>query len=365
MNDDSNRSQLNSLKAELERVETDLRFLRVKASELESRILAQEQVEQSQARSEVLARVVAPPPVIPNVPESLKPEPPPIPQPTPIATVQPASQSAPPIIRTVPASALSATITPQPSIPEPSRAVISEPALRAPKPPVEPAAPRESFEMRLGTYWFVRVGIVMVLTALVFLGNYAYQHYVGLLGPLGKVILMYAASGGLLAGGAILPRKHERLKNYGQVLFAGGLAAVYFTTYAAYHFPNLQVITSVVVDGALLLAWTSYIVWLADRKKIGNPGRFCNWTGLLHSVDHKRRQLHADLELAAGNCRGVFSGSQSLGDADVCEHRGELRKLFVLALLCGRERHRRIRGASFDFRILDDFHGCRFPEPSC
>jgi hypothetical protein len=113
----------------------------------------------------------------------------------------------------------------------------------------------------------VRIGIVMVLTAMVFLGNYAYQHYVGLLGPLGKVVLLYAASAGLLAAGKILPRKQERLKNYGQVLFAGGLAAVYFTTYAAYHFQNLRVISSPILDGVLLLAWTAYIVWLADRKK--------------------------------------------------------------------------------------------------
>ena len=36
----------------------------------------------------------------------------------------------------------------------------------------EPAG-RGSFEMRLGTYWLVRIGIVMVLTALVFFGNLA------------------------------------------------------------------------------------------------------------------------------------------------------------------------------------------------
>ena len=121
--------------------------------------------------------------------------------------------------------------------------------------------------MRLGTYWFVRIGIVMVLTAMVFLGNYAYQHYVGLLGPLGKVILLYLTSAGLLAAGALLHRKEEKFRNYSQVLFAGGLAAVYFTTYAAHHFPNLRVIHSVLIDGVLLLGWLSYIVWLADKKK--------------------------------------------------------------------------------------------------
>jgi hypothetical protein len=102
---------------------------------------------------------------------------------------------------------------------------------------------------------------------MVFLGNYAYQHYWSLMGPVGKVALMYLGSAGLIAAGIILPRRQERLKNYGQVLYAGGLAAIYFTTYAAHHFPNLRIIESAVLDGFLLLAWTAFIVWLADRKK--------------------------------------------------------------------------------------------------
>ena len=231
MNDDSNRSQLNALKAELERVELDLRFLRVKADQLEATILAKER---------------ATPPPLPA-----QPVPPPIIAPIPVeTTVQrpPLPPSPPPIIQ---------------SAPEPIFQVAVDP-----EPPVSAApAQSESFELQLGTYWFVRIGIVMVLTAMVFLGNYAYQHYWSLMGPVGKVALMYLGSAGLIAAGAILPRRQERLKNYGQVLFAGGLAAIYFTTYAAHHFPNLRIIESAVLDGFLLLAWTAFIVWLADRKK--------------------------------------------------------------------------------------------------
>src|ERR1019366_10610254 len=43
--------------------------------------------------------------------------------------------------------------------------------------------PKASFEMRLGTYWLVRIGIVMLLTGLVFFGNYAYENFIGRLGP--------------------------------------------------------------------------------------------------------------------------------------------------------------------------------------
>jgi uncharacterized membrane protein len=135
--------------------------------------------------------------------------------------------------------------------------------------PAPPTAKSESFEMRLGTYWLVRIGIVAMLTALVFFGAYAYQNFIGKLGAGGKVALLYIASGVLLGFGAWFQRKaaKESLRNYAQVLSAGGLAAVYFTTYAAHHFPNLQVIKSAALDGALLLGWAGFMAWVADRKK--------------------------------------------------------------------------------------------------
>jgi uncharacterized membrane protein len=126
-----------------------------------------------------------------------------------------------------------------------------------------------SFEMRLGTYWLVRIGIVMVLTGLVFFGNLAYQNYISQLGPGGKVCLLYLASAALLGAGWWWQRQaaKESLKNYAQVLFAGGLAALYFTTYAAHYVEPLKIIQSPLADGVLLLACAGFMVWIADRKK--------------------------------------------------------------------------------------------------
>ena len=140
------------------------------------------------------------------------------------------------------------------------------PPLAAPMP--APAKP-ESFEMRLGTYWLVRIGIVAMLTALVFFGSYAYQNYIGKLGAGGKVALLYLASGALLGFGAWFQRRaaKQSLRDFSQVLLAGGMAAVYFTTYAAHHFPHLQVIASQQLDGLLLLAWAAVMAWTADRKR--------------------------------------------------------------------------------------------------
>ncbi len=136
-----------------------------------------------------------------------------------------------------------------------------------PEPP--PVTEKASFEMRLGTYWLVRAGIVMLLTGLAFFANYAYHHVVPRLGAAGKISLLYLASGLLLGAGAWWQRRNakESLKNYAQVFFAGGLAAVYFTTYAAHHIEPLRVIGSAVLDGALLLAWAGVIAWIADRRK--------------------------------------------------------------------------------------------------
>jgi uncharacterized membrane protein len=132
-----------------------------------------------------------------------------------------------------------------------------------------PLPQKASFEMRLGTFWLVRIGIVMLLTGFAFFANYAYHNVILRLGPFGKVALLYLASGALLGVGAWWQRRNvkESLKNFAQVVFAGGLAAVYFTTYAAHHIPPLRIIASPLVDGALLLGWAGVIAWIADRRK--------------------------------------------------------------------------------------------------
>ncbi len=137
------------------------------------------------------------------------------------------------------------------------------------RPAPHEAAGSRSFELRLGTYWLARLGVALVLTGLVFFGNYAYQKFIINLGPGGKLALLYLASGLLLGAGLWWQREpaKESLKNYAQVLFAGGLAAVYFTTYAAHHLEPLKVIRDPTVDGALLLAWAGFMVWVADRKR--------------------------------------------------------------------------------------------------
>jgi hypothetical protein len=125
----------------------------------------------------------------------------------------------------------------------------------------------ESFELRLGTYWFVRIGIVLLLTGLVFLGNYLYQNVIAHFGAIGKISLLYAG-GGLLSGlGLWLERGTERLRGYARVLLAGGLASIYYITYAAYYVPWLRVIPDPALATVLLIFWAAVMIWVSEQRR--------------------------------------------------------------------------------------------------
>ena len=236
----------------------------------------------------------AAPPPLPTAPEVPSPAEKPIPP-------APAVAEVPPVV------------TPPPLIPPlPAVEPVAEPMFQnadsetaSTPPPMEapPAPEKSSFEMRLGTFWLVRIGVVMLLTGLAFFANFAYHNVVPRLGPGGKISLLYLASALLLGAGAWWQRRTAKasLKNYAQVVFAGGLAAVYFTTYAAHHIPPLQIIGSALLDGTLLLAWAGIIAWLADRRKsevmalfavglafftsvITRVGEFTLWSNLILTV---------------------------------------------------------------------------------
>ena len=254
------RSELERLKQRQARLAQELATLSAQLSLLEQR-LSRPQPEPEAPRpatEPVTVPLVRIPPVIPPVsvvarnsvpPTATSPKlkltaiPAPIPVPPPVPKAAP--------LAAAPVAGSRAAVPPPPQLAK-----------------AEPAG-KGSFEMRLGTYWLVRIGIVMVLTALVFFGNLAYQNFISKLGAGGKVSLLYLASAALLVAGGWWQRKaaKESLKNYAQVLFAGGLAAVYFTTYAAHHIEHLRIIESPGLDGALLLAWAGLMAWVADRKK--------------------------------------------------------------------------------------------------
>ncbi len=130
-----------------------------------------------------------------------------------------------------------------------------------------PTVAKPSWEFQLGTVWLVRIGIVILLTGLVFLGNYAYHHILPRLGPWVKLAVLYFLGGGLAWLGARLEKSTEPLRNYGRVLLAGGAALIYYTTYGATFVRQLHVIESPLVGGLLLLGIGAIVVWLAEKRQ--------------------------------------------------------------------------------------------------
>jgi hypothetical protein len=182
----------------------------------------------------------------------------------------------------------------QKKTPAPKPASVPPPIIQSPKPappaeptvkPSEPVKPEkaaataqagmprlpkvdaESIEMKLGTYWFVRIGVMLVLTALGFFAYYTKGFgFIGL-PPWAKVSLFYLLSAAMGGVGFWLQRTKEQLKNYGQVLLAGGFAGVYFTTYAAHVIEPVKIIDNATIALLLLFAWGGFMVWVADRLK--------------------------------------------------------------------------------------------------
>jgi len=244
------RDELAYLKAQQKRLEQELGLIDVRLSRLERR-LNSFQMEQPQGQQQsVVADQLATAPAAPS-------EVPPV-----IAAVPGRTTDTPPLLE-------SALTQPEPPATETAARTRAEDKFTSvefqeaeTRPEIRPQAAEKSLELRLGTYWAPRVGIVVLLTGLVFIGNLAYQR----LGALGKVLLLYTASGVLLGAGTWWHcTAKETLKNYAQVLFAGGLAALYFTTYGAHHLESLRVIQSTLLDGLLLLGCAGFMVWTADR----------------------------------------------------------------------------------------------------
>jgi uncharacterized membrane protein len=111
-------------------------------------------------------------------------------------------------------------------------------------------------EEALGTNWLNKLGIVILVLGVAFF--LAYQ--LKTLGPAGKVVVGYAI-GGLLLGAGIWFERHDLYRILARAGVGGGWALLYFTTYAMYHVPAAQVLTSQLTDLVLLLALAAVMVW--------------------------------------------------------------------------------------------------------
>lgn len=159
----------------------------------------------------------------------------------------------------------------------------------------EPAI-EESFEVRLGTYWLPRLGIVVLLTGLVFLVTWSYRY----LGVWGKIGLGYLCAAALGMFGFKLERK---MPQFGRVLQAGGLALAYFMSYALHFSETLRVIENPVLGLGLVSLVVAAIVIVADRRQSGLLAGLAlglgYYTSLMSGVDTFTLAANAVLAAAA------------------------------------------------------------------
>ena len=95
----------------------------------------------------------------------------------------------------------------------------------------------ESFEVQLGTKWFSKIGITALVIGIALFLIYSLQYF----DALGKISLGVVSAAALMGGGFYLEKKYQL---YGQLLFGGGVALLYFTSYASYFFDSSRVIDS-------------------------------------------------------------------------------------------------------------------------
>ena len=148
---------------------------------------------------------------------------------------------------------------PKVTIPEPDPAPLVVEKKAPPKkvPVVKPSVKKPEYngglELQLGRVWFVRIGIILLTTGLVFLSSYTYHNYVHDLSAGTRLGLFYLLAGIITGVGLYCEKWKDNLKSYGRIVAAGGLSTVYYCSFAAYHVDALKVINSPVIASLLLL----------------------------------------------------------------------------------------------------------------
>lgn len=112
----------------------------------------------------------------------------------------------------------------------------------------------------IGTNLLNKIGIAILVIGIGFGVKYSIDHQ--LIQPLTRIILGYLAGLGLIALALRLKKNHE---NFSAVLLSGGMAVLYFITFAAYDFYALMPQTMAFI---LMVVFTAFTVFAAIQYNI-------------------------------------------------------------------------------------------------
>ncbi|MCX5791946.1 MAG: DUF2339 domain-containing protein [Elusimicrobia bacterium] len=170
----------------------------------------------------------------------------------------------------------------EPAAPAPAPAPVkfeaAKPAVITAAPPPAPKITKEekqradlNFETAMGQKWLLIIGIVATVFGVGYFLKYSFDQ--GWVGPAGRVALAYLWGAAFLFGGNMFRKRN--LENFGLYLSGGGIATLYFATFAAYQIYNLigqapSFLLMVMVTAlAGLLAVLYDAKWLAVLGMIG------------------------------------------------------------------------------------------------
>jgi uncharacterized membrane protein len=217
---------------------------------LEQKAVAQRPTQPAEAGSEKSTRpAITPPPV--SVPNAVEPDPSVVEarnwvSERKVAPVTPSPSSAPPVR---PTPTVMPTQAPAPVDSATFAAVAAEPSF------TDRLTSSLDIEEMLGTNWLNKLGIVILVLGVAFF--LAYQ--LKTLGPAGKVLVGFVTAGAMLGAGIWFDRK-ESYRVLARAGIGGGWALAFFTSYAMYHVPAAQVLSSQLVDLVFMLVVASAMV---------------------------------------------------------------------------------------------------------
>ena len=188
------------------------------------------------------------------------------PGPAPLFPPLPSAVAFPPI-PTAPHAAAEPAALAFPPIPtaSPSHAAAADHGL--PPVPTTPATSKPSFEFQVGR-WLARIGAVVLVLAFAFFAAWAdvTYHLHERLGAIGKFGIMGLAGMVVIAVGQRFERNKTIPRFFAWTVLAAGLGCLYVTLYSAYYSEHLRITASPLIAGLLLLAWSIYVLLLAERK---------------------------------------------------------------------------------------------------
>ena len=236
----STRYEVDQLKRRMDRLDHELGEARRQLLLLETRVAAEATAEHE----------ATPPPL----PEEFLPAPPTAPEPQLQTVLEELLEDKKRAVVT--ADELPPPLPVLPKLPELPRPTYAEPWQSAPSPvrgwlqqlQLWPPSGEENAEVRLGAWWATRIGALLAVIGVVFFGVYISLNTP----PWVKLAELAAIALGVCALGRWLERKFE---TFGGVIFGGGLALGYFTSYAAYALPAVKVLDNLwVAAGCQLVA---------------------------------------------------------------------------------------------------------------